>query len=173
MSVKISKYYGVSLKESDLKERKVLTTEWNFNLRYNYTAGVAMSRFLSELKDGKIIGRSCRKCGRILVPPRMFCEWCWKSTDEWVYVSDTGAVNTYGAAYVATDGITRLEKPLLMGVIQLDVPAKLPRFFAGFMHLIGEVEAENVKIGMQVKAVWKPREERVGDITDIKYFKPV
>jgi len=30
-----------------------------------------------------------------------------------------------------------------------------------------------VKFGMKVKAVWKPKEERVGAITDIKYFKPL
>jgi uncharacterized OB-fold protein len=32
---------------------------------------------------------------------------------------------------------------------------------------------EEIKIGMRVKAVWKTPEERVGAITDIKYFKPI
>jgi len=173
MSVKISKYPGVGLKEEDIKGKKVLTTVWPCNLKYSWSAGVAVGRFLTELKNGKIIGRVCKKCGRILIPPRMYCEWCWKPTDEWVYVKDTGTINTYAITHLATDGVTRLKEPMPIAVIQLDVPAKLPRFFAGFLHYLGEVKPEDVKFGMKVKAVWKPPEERVGSITDIKYFKPV
>ena len=43
----------------------------------------------------------------------------------------------------------------------------------GIMHLLGEVDPDEVKMGMKVKAVWKPAEEREGAITDILYFKPV
>ncbi len=39
------------------------------------------------------------------------------------------------------------------------------------VHLIGEVNPEKVKIGMRVKAAFK--EERIGSILDIKYFKPI
>jgi uncharacterized OB-fold protein len=42
----------------------------------------------------------------------------------------------------------------------------------GILHLLSEVDPKEVKIGMKVKAVWKPAEEREGAITDIKYFKP-
>jgi len=41
------------------------------------------------------------------------------------------------------------------------------------MHKLGEVDPEKVYIGMRVKAVWKPAEERQGAITDILYFKPI
>ena len=41
------------------------------------------------------------------------------------------------------------------------------------MHMLGEVDPEDVHVGMKVKAVWKPREERTGAITDILYFKPL
>jgi uncharacterized OB-fold protein len=41
------------------------------------------------------------------------------------------------------------------------------------MHLLGEVDPQQVEIGMKVQAVWKPAEEREGSILDIKYFKPV
>ena len=43
----------------------------------------------------------------------------------------------------------------------------------GIMHMIGEVDPADVKVGMKVKAVWKPEEEREGAITDIKYWKPI
>jgi uncharacterized OB-fold protein len=38
--------------------------------------------------------------------------------------------------------------------------------------MLGEVDPDHVKIGMRVKAVWKPEEDREGAITDILYFKP-
>jgi uncharacterized OB-fold protein len=38
--------------------------------------------------------------------------------------------------------------------------------------MLDEVDPEQVHIGMRVKAVWKPPEEREGSVTDILYFKP-
>jgi uncharacterized OB-fold protein len=41
------------------------------------------------------------------------------------------------------------------------------------MHKLGEIEPADVTIGMRVKAVWKPADQREGSITDIMYFKPL
>jgi uncharacterized OB-fold protein len=41
------------------------------------------------------------------------------------------------------------------------------------MHLLGEVDPKEIKIGMKVKAVWKETQDREGAITDIRYFKPI
>ena len=127
-----------------------------------------MSRFLKELKNGRIIARKCHKCGRIAVPPRMFCELCFKPTNEWVYVKDTGVINTYSISYLAADA-TRVKEPILVAVIELDGASE----GMGIFHHLGEVKKEDVKFGMKVKAVWEPPEKRTGAITDIKYFKPV
>ena len=35
-----------------------------------------------------------------------------------------------------------------------------------------QMTPDEIKIDMRVKAVWKPKEEREGAITDIRYFKP-
>jgi len=43
---------------------------------------------------------------------------------------------------------------------------------AGFLHLLGEVKPEEVRIGMRVKAAWVEPRLRKGSITDIKYFVP-
>ena len=42
----------------------------------------------------------------------------------------------------------------------------------GFLHYLGEVKPDEIRIGMKVKAVWKPPEERTGSILDIRYFRP-
>ncbi len=167
MSSKITSYPGKEITLEELKEGKYLELVQKVEPRYSWAAGVAISRFLKELKEGRIIGRKCSKCGRTLVPPRMYCEQCFRPTDEWVYAKDTGTVNTYSVSHVAADA-SRLKSPLLVGVVELDRASP----GMGILHTLGEVEPSHVKVGMRVRAVWKPANERQGAITDIRYFKP-
>ncbi len=129
---------------------------------------MAISRFLEELEKGKIIGRKCSKCQRTLVPPRMYCEQCYRPTDEWEYVRDTGSINTFSISHVGTDA-RRLKSPILVAVVELDGASP----GMGILHTLGKVEPSRISIGMKVKAVWKPPGERQGAITDIRYFEPV
>ncbi len=161
---------GTALSEKDLRSGEIIYTEDSLDCRYAWDCGIAIGRYLSELKEGRITGSKCHRCSRIMLPPRMFCELCFRPSDEWVYVRDTGTVNTYSVCHVNWDA-SRLEEgqsPHLPAVIEIDGASR----GMGIMHLLGEVEPEEIKIGMRVKAVWKPPEERTGAITDIKYFKP-
>lgn len=162
---------GTNLKSSELAKGKVLTTEWEPDLKYAWDDGVAIGRYLAELKNGRIMARACHKCARIMLPPRMFCELCFRPTDEWIYVKDTGIINTFSVAKVNWDASRRGpgEPPLLPAVIEIDGASE----GMGIMHMLGECEPDELKIGMKVKAVWKPEAERTGAITDIMYFKPV
>jgi len=168
--MQIEKFPGVMLREADVEQGRVLTTQWQPNLKYGWDAGIAIGRFLSELKQGRIVGTKCHKCHRIAVPPRIFCEWCFKPFDGWVYLKDTGVVNTFSISYIAWDA-SRLEVPSIPAVIEIDGASH----GMGILHLLGEIEPDPAKIniGMRVKAVWKPPQEREGAITDIKYFKPL
>ncbi|MEJ5186998.1 MAG: Zn-ribbon domain-containing OB-fold protein, partial [Candidatus Geothermincolales bacterium] len=157
-------------REEDLKEGKLLSLLWKPNLKYAWDNGVAIGRYLAELKEGRIIARKCNKCRRIMLPPRMFCELCWRPTDEWVYVEDTGTVNTFSICYINWDASRLPEgaRPHIPAVIEIDGASP----GMGILHKLGEVEPEEVRIGMRVKAVWKDPAEREGSITDILYFKP-
>jgi uncharacterized OB-fold protein len=168
LSEKVKYFPGKELRPEALDDGEVLVTRYLADLKYDWASGAAIGRFLNELKNGRIIARKCNKCERILVPPRMFCEDCFRDTDEWVYVKDTGSINTYSIAHVGTDA-HRLSEPLFVAVISIDGASEL----MGFLHLLGEVSEKDIKIGMKVQAVWKPENERVGSILDIKYFKPV
>jgi len=167
MSEKVKEWPGTALKEDDITEKRVLSTEWHPNLKYAWDTGIGYGRYFAELKKGRIIGTRCNKCRRVLLPARVFCEWCFRTVDEWVYLEDTGTVNTFSIAY--TDWVAnRIEEPQIPALIEIDGSGGV-----AIMHLIGEVDPWKVKIGMRVKAVWKPEGEREGAITDIKYWKPV
>lgn len=168
MTVNIKEFPGVALSRSDIEEGKVLYVRDRANAKYAWDEGIAIGRYLAELKEGRIIGTKCRKCHRIVVPPRNFCEWCFKPMDEWVYLEDTGTVLTYSLCHVTWD-VKRVEEPEISAIIEIDGASP----GMGIMHRLGEVNPDEVKIGMRVKAVWKPPEEREGAITDIKYFKPM
>jgi uncharacterized OB-fold protein len=168
MTAKIEKFPGVYLRESDFRDGKVLYNEWNPNAQYAWDAGVAIGRYLAELKEGRLVGVRCNRCHRTVIPPRSFCEWCHRPMDDWVTLPDTGMVNTYSLCYVTWD-MRSLTEPEMPAVIDID--GTHPR--VGIMHLLGEIDPAKVQIGMKVQAVWKPAEERTGSILDIQYFKPV
>lgn len=167
MSSKISKYDGVEITQDDLGGGRYLTTSYETNLRYAWTSGVATGRFLRGLKRGEIWGRRCDGCARTLVPPRMYCERCYRPTDRWVRLGDTGKVVTYSISYVNSDA-SRRKEPIVVGVIEVDGAPSL----MGILHKLGEVDPEKVRIGMAVEAVWREKGERTGAITDIRYFRP-
>jgi len=168
MTAKIKEFPGVYLRESDFRDKKVLYNEWDPNAQYAWDTGVAIGRYLAELKEGRLIGVRCNKCERTVIPPRTSCEWCFRPMDEWVVLPDIGTVNTFSLCYVTWD-MKELTEPEMPAVIDIDGtnPAM------GIMHKLGEVDPDAVKIGMRVQAVWKPPEEREGSILDIKYFKPL
>ena len=168
MSAKIKNYSGEQLSGPDIRAGKVPAVRFRPRIRYSWSAGEAMSRFLEALKNGKILATKCDKCRRVIVPPRTFCELCFKATDGWTYVKDTGRINTYSISHIAGDA-SRIKEPILVAIIDIDGASK----GMGILHLLGEVKPDDIKFGMKVKAVWKPARERTGAITDIKYFKPL
>jgi len=159
---------GREIKAEDIKEGRVTYWEHHPDIRYSFTAGQAISRFLNGLKEGKLLATKCDHCNRVMFPPRMFCELCFRPVDEWCEVKDTGVVETFSVSYIDPDA-KPLDEPVIVAVISVDGAS--PKM--GFMHILGEVEPDDVYIGMKVKAVWKPESEREGSVTDIKYWKPL
>ena len=135
------------------------------NIPNTYSAGAVGSRFLIELRDKKrIMGMRCPTCNRVYVPARSICKDCFGQLDEWVEVSSKGTVLTYAIDYEAKP-IQPMAIPIVYGIIQLDGAD------TGFVHILGEVDPEQLRVGMRVQAVFK--KEREGNILDIKYFKPL
>jgi acetyl-CoA C-acetyltransferase len=139
--------------------------EHRLGAEYSWDAGVAVGRFLEGLRSGKILARECRRCDRVLVPPRMFCERCFRETDAWIELEHTGTVQTYSICHVSWD-MQPLASPQIPAVVAIDGSD------GGILHMLGEVDPQEVRIGMEVEAVWKPIRERTGSILDIAHFRP-
>ncbi len=85
--------------------------------------------------------------------------------EEPVEVSDKGTVTTFCVVNVPFYG-QKMEIPYVSATILLDGAD------IAMMHLIQEVKAEDVHMGMRVEAVWAPPEEREPTLESIQYFRP-
>lgn len=168
MSDKISNYPGTSLSEKDIRDGKVLSIHDEMPGGFAWDTGIAIGRYLAGLREGVILGSTCVHCRKTVVPPRTVCEWCFSPMDDFVPLQDTGTVNTYSLCYVTWD-VKRIKEPETPAVIDLDGASPLH----GILHKLGDVDPQQIAIGMRVQAVWKPENEREGAITDILYFKPI
>jgi len=159
---------GTPLSETDFSENKVLHRFDSLAGYFAWDKGIAIDRYLRGLRDGVLVGTHCNSCRRTVIPPRTVCEWCFRPMNEYVNLSDTGTINTFSLCYVTWD-VKRIEEPEIPAVIEIDGASPMH----GIMHMIGEIDPKRVAIGLRVKAVWKPTDEREGAITDILYFKPI
>lgn len=88
-----------------------------------------------------------------------------QSLDTFVELPDKGIVTTFAIINIPFAG-QRIKPPYVAAYVLLD-GADIP-----FLHLIQEIEASEVRMGMRVEAVWKPVEERDFGIDNIEYFRP-
>ncbi len=161
---------GQALSEKEILSGEIFVEHDALNCHYAWDSGVAISRYLHELKQGRIIAKACNSCNRIMLPPRMFCELCFRPSDNWVYVQDTAVVKTFSICHINWDA-SRIQpgtRPYMPAVLEIEGASP----GMGIMHMLGEVEPDQARIGMRVQALWRPETERTGAITDIKYFKP-
>jgi len=102
-----------------------------------------ISQFFKNLKEGRLTTTKCKKCEKLLWPPRIICSECLSDELEWV---DLGTV---GELYGFTE--VRLGAPL--GFVE-DVP-----FCVGLVKISGllistridDAKYEDLKIGDKVR----------------------
>lgn len=135
------------------------------DLDYTHTAGFAERTFLRGLAEGKIIGRRRSNGPEVYVPPRDWCPSDGVPMAEFVEVADVGTVTTFGIVNAAFAG-QKITPPYVTAYILLD-GADLP-----IQHLVLGVAADEVRMGMRVRAHWKPEPERVHSMASISHFEP-
>ncbi|MEB3760593.1 MAG: nucleic acid-binding protein [Desulfurococcales archaeon] len=126
---------------------------------YVYTPGIHGKQFAEALIKGKILGM---KCGdKFIVPPTTFCPDF--SEGELVEVDTEWTVQYYTEVYRDLYG-NQLEEPVVMILVQ---PLG---WEGGLIHYLKP--GIKPEIGLRVRPVFKPEEERRGTIDDILYWEP-
>lgn len=147
------------------------------NLPFRESAGVYLSKFFAAIRDeGRFIANKCPVCTRVVVPPRIVCGFCKVKIEDtpenWVTLDDTGMVSSYTINVerevdYATNKLVGQAYPIAF--IRLDGGDQ----YSIIAHFLKETQPAKLGLGMRVKAAWKPREQRVGRMSDILYFETV
>ena len=104
-------------------------------------------------------------CGKVYIPPRGACPVDGVPTEEEVELPDRGIVTTFCIVNVPFHG-QRIKPPYVAAYVLLDGAD------IAFLHLILDCPAEDVRMGMRVEAVWRPREEWEPALQNITHFRP-
>lgn len=134
-------------------------------LRVQHTASRPESIFLRALQNGTLLGARSGQDGKVYFPPREADPATGRELDQFVELPDKGTVTTFAIINIPFPG-QRIKPPYVAAYVLLD-GADIP-----FLHLVTEIDAADVRMGMRVEAVWKPREERDFGIDNIDYFRP-
>ena len=114
-----------------------------------------VSEFAQYLKDGRIMGSKCKKCGYTAFPPRSDCPKCLSDEFEYVEFSGEGTVMTYTRIDAAPAGFEE-DCPFTIGVVQLKEQGRLLGWF-------GEtIPEDEIEMDMPVQVVPRMFEEEVG-----------
>jgi uncharacterized protein len=134
-------------------------------LRYEHTTSREESAYLRGLAEGRFLGQRCPACGKVYIPPRGACPTDGVPTAEEVELPGTGVVTTFCVVNVPFPG-QRVKPPYVAAAVLLD-GADIP-----FQHLVLGCEPSEVRMGMRVVAVWKPREQWGTTAENIDHFRP-
>jgi uncharacterized OB-fold protein len=143
----------------------VTTTTTPIHLRYEHMVSPEESRYLRGLATGRLLGQRCPACGKVYLPPRGACPTDGVPTTDEVELPDRGTVTTFCVVNVPFLG-QRVTTPYVAAHIVLD-GADIP-----LQHLILGCPADEVRMGMRVRAVWRPSERWGTTPENIEGFEP-
>jgi hypothetical protein len=135
-------------------------------LEYRYTPGAASSGFLRGMKEGRILGRRCPSCEKVIFPPRGSCSMCGELLGEEVEIKDTGTLVTF--AIVNVNFANRvIDLPYVTGEVLFDGADMTT------MVLLSGAPLDEVRMGMRVKAVWLPQEQWDYTLANLDHVEPL
>jgi uncharacterized OB-fold protein len=156
---------GEAVETSSEQGEPVTMVTTPVHLKYTHTASPEESKYLRGLAEGKLLAQRCPVCQKVYIPPRGACPTDGVPTVEEIELPDQGTVTTFCIVNVPFFG-QRLTPPYVAAYILLDGAG------IAFQHLVLGCDAADVRMGMRVKAHWRPREEWTTSLENIDYFEP-
>jgi hypothetical protein len=119
--------------------------------------------FWAGARRGELRVQRCATCGLHQHYPRLVCSHCGAATVEWVTASGAGTVYSY--TVIRQNGVPpfRDRVPFVVAVVELAEPG------ARILAAMPGVTADEVHIGMAVRAVFRPATGELGFVD----FEPV
>jgi uncharacterized OB-fold protein len=135
------------------------------SLTIQHTASHEESAYLRAIAEGKLLGAKTGERGKVYFPPHGADPATGLPTTDFVELPDKGTVTTFAIINIPFQG-QRIKPPYVAAYVLLD-GADIP-----FLHLVADIDAHEVRMGMRVEAVWRPRDEWGFGIDNIEYFRP-
>ena len=135
------------------------------SISIQHTASRPESIYLRAIQQGTLLGARTGDNGKVYFPPREADPATGKELDQFVVLPDKGTVTTFAIINIPFAG-QKIKPPYVAAYILLD-GADIP-----FLHLVTEIDAADVRMGMRVQAVWRPQEEWGLGIDNIEHFRP-
>jgi uncharacterized protein len=129
---------------------------------YVRSVGPAVGSFLTNLRDGKVVGTRGHD-GRVVVPPTEYDPETGEETSDVVEVGPEGTVTSW--SWVARPREKHpLDAPFAWVLVRFDGAD------TSFLHVLPAASPDEVSTGMRVRPQFAPEAERVGHVKDITCF---
>jgi uncharacterized protein len=107
--------------------------------------------FYDFLKQGRLMGISCRSCGQLSAEPRPMCPACHSKEVEWRQFSGKGQLSTFTCISIVPESMSKMgygrNNPYCSGIVTL---AEGPRISARILG-VDASNPQNIRTGMELE----------------------
>ena len=100
--------------------------------------------YWESAKNGKLLVKTCKTCGKLHYYPRTICPHCLSSDTDWVEASGKGTIYTYSV-------MRRTETPYVIAYVTLEEGVTM-------LSNIVECDVDGVAVGQTVEVVFRDTE---------------
>ena len=97
--------------------------------------------YWESAKNGKLLVKTCKACGKLHYYPRTICPHCLSSDTDWVEASGKGTIYTYSV-------MRRTETPYVIAYVTLEEGVTM-------LSNIVECDVDDVAVGQTVEVVFR------------------
>ncbi|MFC1823184.1 Zn-ribbon domain-containing OB-fold protein [Thermodesulfobacteriota bacterium] len=156
----------------------LISVPCRLTLKWKEPAGLFVNRMFLAMRDkAELWAVKCDSCNRILFPPEIVCGMCKIRIEDkdknWIKLGNEGTIlNFYKVTgHREMDPVTGWH-PLgqtfnPIGLIRPDGGNE----WTILAQILEETDETKIRSGMRVRAIWKPKEERRGRMSDIQFWR--
>ena len=165
---------------ADTIKDDLISVPHRITIGWKEPAGVFVNRMFLAMRDKEELWAvRCPSCERVLFPPEPVCGMCKirieDKEENWLKLGNEGTLVSFyhvtGSREVdpSTGWHPKGQTFNPIGLIRPDGGND----WTVMAHVMEEEDTSNLRKGMKVRAIWKPREERKGLMSDIRFWRIV